>query len=314
MGSILYKLIAFKRAFTNEDCLQGLICIDEFEASLHPVTQTRFFDFLLKWCKQNKIQIIITTHSLYLIYHCLSLQQSDNYEEDSISITNISTMQVGSDHNYNFIPNPDYKTIYRELTYVNPEETPPYKVNIICEDEEAKRLIKKILGTKISRKIEVITNISGTNGIPCTGLISLAKNGYRLLDDSIIILDADVSESSYSRLSFKYITKLYDPNNYCIERAVVNYILNRDGSEPLFSEIELSAVKAQFSDCGIDPNNINSQSIDKYKNWHNSHKSFYLKALSAFIRDNKDKFDEWKRIIVKMINKRRANKGLSPIE
>ena len=170
------------------------------------------------------------------------------------------------------------------------------------------------MGTKISRKIEVITNISGTNGIPCTGLISLAKNGYRLLDDSIIILDADVSESSYSRLSFKYITKLYDPNNYCIERAVVNYILNRDGSEPLFSEIELSAVKAQFSDCGIDPNNINSQSIDKYKNWHNSHKSFYLKALSAFIRDNKDKFDEWKRIIVKMINKRRANKGLSPIE
>jgi len=314
LGSILYKLIAFKRASTNEDCLQGLICIDEFEASLHPVTQNRFFDFLLKWCKQNKIQIIITTHSLYLIYHCLSLQQSDNYEKDSISITNISTMQVGSDHNYNFIPNPDYKTIYRELTYVNPEEAPPYKVNIICEDEEAKHLIKKILGTKISRQIEVITNISGTNGIPCTGLISLAKNGSRLLDDSIIILDADVPESSYSRLSFKYITKLYEPNNYCIERAVVNYILNCDDSEPLFSEIELSAVKAQFSDCRINPQDIASQSISRFKDWHNTHKRFYAKALSAFLKDNKSGFDQFKKAVLKMINEKRANKGLSPIE
>lgn len=61
------------------------------------------------------------------------------------------------------------------------------------------------MGTKISRQIEVITNISGTNGIPCTGLISLAKNGSRLLDDSIIILDADVPESSYSRLSLNIL-------------------------------------------------------------------------------------------------------------
>lgn len=314
LGSILYKLVAFKRASTGEDYLQGLICIDEFEASLHPVTQTRLFDFLLHWCKINRMQIVMTTHSLYLINHCLSLQHSYDYEQDSISITNISTMQVGSDHNYKFISNPDYKTIYRELTYINPEEASPYKINIICEDLEAKQLIKKILGKRISQQVEIITNISGNNGSDYHGLISLAKNGARLLDDSIIILDADVSPSLFSKLDFKYITKIYDPNNYCIEKAIVNYILNCHGDESIFEKIELDAVKAQFSDCGINPHCISSQNSKSYKNWHISHKVFYNKALSAYIKDNKVEFDQFKEKILTMINEKRSHQGLDPLK
>ncbi|WP_281696814.1 AAA family ATPase [Acidaminococcus massiliensis] len=313
LGSILYKLLAFKRASTEDKCLQGIICIDEFEASLHPVTQTRLFDFLLKWCKSNHMQIIITTHSLYLIYHCLSLQQASNYEPNSIAITNISTIQVGEDHNYKFIANPNYKTIYKELTYINPEDAPLYKVNIICEDQEAKRLLKKILGAKIVKEVEIVTDVSGQNGSSCTGLISLAKNGVRLLDDSIIVLDADVDEKQYSRLKFKYITKLYDPNNLCIEKSVVNYILSCKGDESLFKDTELAAVRAQLSDCGIDSSRIHSQSTDKYKAWHNAHKNFYQKALAAFFKANKSGFEKCKNDILSMINQRRLNKGLDPI-
>lgn len=314
LGAILYKLLAFERAATKEKHLQGLICIDEFEASLHPAVQVRFFDFLLKWCKKYYMQVVITTHSLHLISHCLKLQQQKNYEPDSIAITNISTMQVGPDNNYKFIPNPDYKTIYRELTYRSPEEAPPYKVIIICEDDEAKQFIKIILGRSVTKHVDIISDISGGSGTSYHGLISLAKNGIKLLDDSIIVLDADVSETEYKNLKFKYITKLYDSNGYCIEKAVVNYILHCNGDEPLFKDIELAAVKASLSDSGIDPKNIEGQKTKIYKDWHNKNKPFYRKALLSFYKVNKSDFEECRSIILSFINEKRINKGLSTLE
>ena len=229
LGSILCKLLAFERQKSEEDCLQGILCIDEFEASLHPVVQTQFFDYLLKWSKQNHIQIVMTSHSLHLLYHCISLQQQAHNEENSISVVNISTMQVGRDHNYRFIPNPDYKTIYTELTYVSPEETHPYKVNVICEDALAKSFLNKLLGKSIPPCIEVISDISGTEGSSWKGLVSLAKNGSKLLDDSVIVVDADANIPR--NINFSRITKIFDPDNLPIEKRIVKYVHDLDGSQ-----------------------------------------------------------------------------------
>lgn len=314
LGAILYKLLAFERAKSAEnDCLQGLICIDEFEASLHPVAQVRFFNFLLHWAKINHMQIVITTHSLYLIYHCLALQNNSHYEPDSIIINNISTMQVGRDNNYNFMKNPDYKTIYRELTYLNPDETPPYKVNVICEDKEASSVIKKLLGSKITKNIAIITDISGTNGSPWKGLVSLAKNGQRLLEDSIIVLDGDVDESSFNNLSFNYIMKLYDPDNLCIEKRIIYFISQLNGDESIFADKEKNSFMADIEDYNIDLKHIKTQDVRNYKKWRNGNARFYQKALSLYLKEKKSDFAECKNQMLKMINDRRCTQGLPPI-
>lgn len=312
LGSILYKLLAFEREKSNEDCLQGILCIDEFEASLHPVVQTQFFDYLLHWSKRNHIQIVMTSHSLYLLYHCLFLQQRPNFEENSISIVNISTMQVGQDHNYRFIPNPDYKAIYKELTYVSPEETPPYKVNIICEDSVAKSFLKKLLGKSVTPHIDIITDISGTEGSSWQSLLSLARNGAKLLDDSIIVLDADADITK--KVQFPRITKIFDPDNLPIEKRIVKYVHDLDGSEALFIAEEIDAVRSKIYHCDIDLSNIKTQNIAHYKKWRNQNKLFFQKVLSFYLKNNKNEFSNCRDTIINMINELRNKKGLESLK
>lgn len=311
LGSILYKLLAFERAKTNENCLQGILCIDEFEASLHPVVQTQFFDFLLKWSKKNHVQIVMTTHSLYLMYHCLSLQQHPHYEDNAISIVNISTMQVGRDNNFRFISNPDYKTIYKELTYVSPDEAPPYKVNVICEDNEAKNVLTKLLGRTVTKHINIITNISGNEGSSWSGLVSLAKNGSALLEDSVILLDADAG--AYN-VPFQRITKLFDADSLPIEKRIVKYVNSLGGDEPLFHDQEISAFRSKLGQYGIDPTTVKTQKTKIYKDWKDQNKRFFQRALHYYLKDNEEAFRDCRNTILSMINELRIKKGLESLK
>ena len=139
--------------------------------------------------------MVVTTHSLYLIDYCLGLQK-DAYTSEEIVINDISTRQVGSDHNYHIKINPDFKEIRKELTY-DEDKFSLYKVNLICEDKVAKNALRKIIKKRnILNNVEFIYDISGIEGSSWKSLISLAKNGKKLLEDSIIILDPDVPQEA----------------------------------------------------------------------------------------------------------------------
>lgn len=45
----------------------SLLIIDEVEASLHPKAQRRLIQFLLKLCREKRLQIILSTHSPYIL-------------------------------------------------------------------------------------------------------------------------------------------------------------------------------------------------------------------------------------------------------
>lgn len=101
LGHIINKLLGFMRNLTSSNNLSnGILCIDEFEASLHPVVQVRLFNFLLNWARKYNVQIILSTHSLYLISHILTLQNEIN--NNDIVINMISTAYV-ENNNFNII-------------------------------------------------------------------------------------------------------------------------------------------------------------------------------------------------------------------
>lgn len=111
-------------------------------------------------------------------------------------------MQVGSDHNFNIMINPGFNIIYKELTYNESSLPSPYKVNIICEDSIAIQAIKSIIkNTIVKQNIEFISDISDKKGTPWKTLTSLVKNGKKLLSDSIIVLDPDVSKNEIKKLN-----------------------------------------------------------------------------------------------------------------
>ncbi|HEL1255215.1 TPA: AAA family ATPase, partial [Streptococcus equi subsp. zooepidemicus] len=70
LSSFLKILLSFMRVAEkkeNKKSLTGLLSIDEFEASLHPIAQLNLFNFLMEWSAKYNVQIVLNTHSLYLI-------------------------------------------------------------------------------------------------------------------------------------------------------------------------------------------------------------------------------------------------------
>lgn len=318
LGIILCKMLAFEKDSTNTDCLQGLLCIDEVEASLHPSAQIQLIDFFLDWSKRTHVQIVVTTHSLYLIDHCLRLQLKDTSFLEKIVINNLSTQQVGDDHNFNIMINPGFNTIYKELTYNDSSTPSPYKINIICEDDVAVQALRIILKPTVCHNLEFITNISGAEGTPWKGLVSLSKNGKKLLEDSIIVVDPDVNLSSQSNIDSNYIIKIPEPDNklFPLERRIVYYIYYLDGANQLFNDREKDAIKSDLTRFHIFSSNLsdtNSLSISPFKNWKDENKRLYTKALRQYIKENPQIFLSFRTELLELINSRRAKKALPPL-
>lgn len=318
LGLILCKMLAFEKNKTNGTSLQGLLCIDEVEASLHPSSQVALIQYLLDWAKKHTVQVICTTHSLYIINYCIKLQSAlQNSPHSDIIINNISTRQVGDDNNYNIMVNPDYKTIYKELTLQDVTEPTPYKVNIICEDELAVSVMKKILKNEISKNIEYISNITDTLGSSYNGLISLAKNGKKLLEDSIIIVDPDVPDNKIKSANFQFLMKIppTDEISIPIEQRIVSYLWELDGTDPLFSAKEKAAFVKTCTDCDIYQENYNKPETKTslFKTWRKNNKRLFNSALTRYLKDNSSTFNTFRSRVIELINVRRATKALPPL-
>lgn len=124
--------------------------------------------------------------------------------------------------------NPDYNTIYKELTYQT-LTSDDYKINILCEDDVAKKIITSILSKKsLTSTINFISNISGRTGTSCNSLLALVRNGKNLLSDSIVIVDPDVNINRTNINGFNDLLKIPDSNELPVEKRVLYFIYNLD--------------------------------------------------------------------------------------
>jgi predicted ATPase len=148
---------------------ESLILLDEPETSLHSGAQKRLISFLLDHCIQKKHQIIVSTHSPFLI---------ENMPDNSIKV--FSTLSS----NGKFIINSDrsYKEAFHELEIENTN-----KKTILVEDKTAKLLIDKTLeklGTAIQDIFEIKCFPGGVNDLhqSITTIMEIPNNIYVLLD------------------------------------------------------------------------------------------------------------------------------------
>lgn len=325
LGAIFNKMIAFSknRKFEDNKGLNGILCIDEIEASLHPVSQTRLVSFLKKWAYKNNVQVVITTHSLYVIEHCIDLQNKYKDGTTDIVLNNISTVSVGSDNNYNVMINPSYDVLYKELTYKDAEEVDAlnHKVNLIVEDSEAKDYINQILFRKkhIKDSFTFMYNLDDGihKGDGWKTLVGLAKKAKKLLKDSIIIVDPDVTDEALKGCDSEYIFKIPDIDSLSlpIEKRIVFFIHNLEGDDEFFAKIkkEKGFLTTTILDKGIDISNIKTQSTANYKRWVTDNRVFFDEALRMYIKRNRTIFNEFEKRLVERINSRRKRYSLPPI-
>ncbi|MFV0551490.1 MAG: AAA family ATPase [Anaerorhabdus sp.] len=318
IGHILIKLLAFKNSIVNTVDLNGIFCIDEIEAGLHPVAQENLLKFLIEFSNKYRVQIVATTHSLSLIQYSLELQEI--LGKNSISINMVSTAFV-ADRNFNIINNPNYNDAYKELTFrdINSLEN-SYKVKIVVEDTVAVKFFNKIFtrNRAVKDRILFITNLVD-NESPGNGwksMQSLMKNGEIYLSDSIIIFDSDVPISSITKTKVAYF-QFPDDLNLPLEKRIVYYIYSLPNDHELFKTlgIEKASIINDFGNCNIPLNSLNRDSISTsnvniFKTWSNSSAKVFNKATEYYIKENKEMFQNFKETIIEAINIKLKEKSL----
>lgn len=292
IGSIFNKLVAFERASKN-----GILCIDEIEASLHPSAQVNMINYLYNWAKQRNVQIVLTTHSLHII-QTLYLNNKRDLDNGNIVIDFISFSQTTGDKNYNIISNPEYALAYKELTLSSPEEiSQKHKTTIYCEDEMAKHMIKSLLGRNLSKFVEIEHNLNydQTNtGTDKNQLKSLCKNFPSILEktNAFVVFDADTTENEVRTIkSHTLYAILPDEEKFAIERRILLYLITLPPNHELFTKInklQESVKNELIHECRINPANIERikcVDIDNCKTWANNNKSIFKKCITQYCRD-----------------------------
>lgn len=317
VGHILSKMHAFLQYKSeNANELQGIFCIDEMEASLHPVAQINLFNFIYSWAKNNNIQVVINTHSLYLIQYVIELQERMGNKDD-IVLNMISTAFV-SGENYNIIKNPSYNKAYKELTLKDIKNIDEiYKVNLICEDDVAEYYLRRIISKReVLARVDIIHSLNDAeSGNSCNGLKSLIRNGQKLLTDSVIVFDADVNVTDIERYPSKFIV-LPGEYNLPLEKEIVKYIYDLPGDHDFFKKFkkERIAFVNEFSRYDIvNLNNIDSitnEKVSKYKNWAKESTKDFKKYVTYYVKDNDKLMRTFKETLQDILNEKFMSQSL----
>lgn len=320
-------LVSFMRIFSANkknkyNGLTGILAIDEFEASLHPIAQMNLFNFLFDWSRKYKVKIILNTHSLFLIQN-IYLSQKERLEHKRI-IINFIASQFEEDNILSIYENPPYNLAYSELTLSDyTENSNLAKVKILCEDEVAELLLKRVIKTqKILSQINFSHVVNDDNpGTSYTLLTNLCKSFPNILNEtmSIVVLDADIDCRAVKVGKFPHVLNfpsLFDGLPF--EKELIKYILTLDGSNAFFKKFkkQKEIFKQSFTRYKVPLNveDYKDEDVKPFKNWYDANKNDAKKYLTYYVNDNRELFNDFLKHLLQHVNDIRTKNGFTKIE
>ncbi|MGB3835079.1 ATP-dependent nuclease [Castellaniella sp.] len=322
LRAIFNRLVGFRRKFNaGQRAGNGILCIDEFESSLHPVAQLRLLDYLYRWSAKYKVQIVVSTHSLHLIQD-LYLRHAPNLSAGRI-VVNFISKSSARDGNFPILQNPDYDLAYKELTLTNPEKVvSARKVRIFCEDEYAVHFAKRLIKSRdILSAVEFHSSLDPDGGKVGTSWPALKKLCIEyplLLEGSLALFDADVGSSELRKIKNKdlYLV-LPDADSLAIERRIIAYIIGLENDDAFFARFgqEREAFLMEFKAANIrslalaDIVDPEKTSIDRCKAWADTNKAKFKQYVTYYC-DQSGLADEFRSNFVSRVNKINQEHGL----
>lgn len=317
LSTFINAMISFERVkekINDKNRLTGIWAIDEFEASLHPRAQINLLRYLLFWAKKNRVQVLLNTHSLYLIDQIY--KQYPNYLENSDIVINFISPMYNSNDQLDILINPSYDIAYEELTLTkNTNIEVPIRIKIICEDDVAKYFLNRIIRKSSTKKrVEIIHSSSIQNdGISSNHLRWICKNVPKILIDSnsIVVFDADQSINGLdSNLAFK-LPSIY---NQPLEKEIACYILKKDNGDLFFSKLDKNKefFKQEFRHYSINLSDPEETNTAHFKKWYNEKNG--KQYLTEYLKENKSSIAEFRNILISALNSICNKIGLPPVE
>lgn len=220
VGQIVRALLSFRKLKEEyENYSGGILLIDEVDAGLFPAAQIELFKILRKLSKELNLQVIMTSHSPILIEEILNEKDTKNYK------INYLTDTYGP---INILTNPTWAEIEADIhvkVIKAKDEIELPKINVYCEDIEARDFFKSLI---IKRNLKKLLNISNAS-LGGEQLMTLAdENLEEFTKRSIIVLDADKDPQNK-----KNFVKL--PGDYPPDQLLFSYLINKKESDPFWN-------------------------------------------------------------------------------
>lgn len=310
LSTIANQIISLERVYYSNQqngqkhALTGILAIDEFDATLHPSSQIKLFDYLFKWAKTYSVQILLNTHSLSLISDIIS-QYKAHIDADRITLNFITSLK-----GLTIQKNPNYESAYRELTLKKLKKSQSFlKISVRLEDDVAQKAFSKIVPSVLKNFLVCSSNLSNQKkGSSHIELAKIAKSFPLLFTDSnsLIVFDADVPDSEISNLSrskFKDFIKM--PSLFVndkgeglpTEKEVIKWILSLEKNDIIFDKIDKyqQELISDLTAYQILSNSKDYQSLSviPFKNWYNKNTQLFWKMFTQYKNRNPDLMDEF---------------------
>lgn len=310
LSIIVNQIVSLERIYNqnikdgNKNKLTGILAIDEFDATLHPSSQIKLFEYLFNWARKFSVQLILNTHSLSLISDVMS-----NYKAH-ISANRITLNFITSLKGLNIQKNPNYETAYRELTLKKLKKSQEIlKISARLEDVVAKTAFQRIARTDLKSFLNLSTRLSNQKkGSSHIQLAQIAKSFPLLFVDSnsLVIFDADVSDSEVSKIiasKFKDFIKM--PSLYInergeglpVEKEVIKWILSLDETDGVFEKIDefKRELISSLTSFHVQANTEDYHNLDvtPFKNWYKANTKLFWKMYTQYKNKNSNLITEF---------------------
>lgn len=267
VGQIVLAIMSFQKLKEEyTDYKGGLLLIDEADAALFPAAQISLIKMLERECKELKLQVIMTSHSITLMNEIYERSREKPGFYRTAYLTNAyGSLEIKNDWSWQEI----YADIHIETTQISKENNLP-KINVYFEDKEAVDMFKKIMHRKPVNKI---LNILSDITLGCTNYISLVENNIpEFSKKSIICLDADVKEKGKDIKKLKSIILL--PGELPPDQLIFEFLYNLDDNNEIWKNtIQYTKAVLKKDATEITRNlSIEEQHIDLDKILENYHK------------------------------------------
>lgn len=185
LGQILLAALSFKALKSKlgeHEFRGGILLIDEVEATLHPVAQTRLYDFLYNTAKETGFQVICTTHSLSLLER---IARDTHPKNPMVKVSYF----VRTGDELEVLTNPSMDEIEADMNnrILSPNASADYP-RIFLEDDVARLVFECIRKERFS---DLPVTLSEGN-VGWNELLTMANEFSTELAGSLIILDPDV--------------------------------------------------------------------------------------------------------------------------
>lgn len=135
LGNIISALVDIYMLSLQIGYTGAIVCIDEIDVSLHPDTQIKLFDLLLKLAEKLNVQFVVSSHSLTVLEYAIKKEKSYPDDCNVVYLVNPSAPYVMKNRNYELLK----ADLFGQLHFQKP------RAKIYFEDEKSKLLFDLLL-------------------------------------------------------------------------------------------------------------------------------------------------------------------------